>query len=34
MGILQSIFKPRDKPKNLGGSSFLWGGSTSGKVVN
>lgn len=39
MGILQSIFKPRDKPqipsaKNLGGSSFLWGGTTSGKVVN
>ena len=35
MGILQGIFKPRDKPKNLGsGNSFLWGGSTSGKVVN
>jgi len=35
MGVLQSIFKPRDKPKNLGGgNSFLWGGSTSGKVVN
>lgn len=35
MGILQSIFKPRDKPKNLGGgNSFLWGGSSSGKVVN
>ena len=39
MGILQSIFKARDKPqkssaKNLGGSSFLWGGTTSGKVVN
>ena len=34
MGILQSIFKPRDKPKNLGGNSFLWGSSTSGKVVN
>lgn len=34
MGILQSIFKPRDKPKNLGGGSFLWSGSTSGKVVN
>ena len=35
MGILQGILKPRDKPKNLGsGNSFLWGGSTSGKVVN
>src|SRR5574344_2277881 len=35
MGILQGIFKPRDKPKNLGGgTSFLWGGSSSGKVVN
>ena len=34
MGILQGIFKPRDKPKNLGGNSFLWGGTTSGKVVN
>lgn len=39
MGILQSIFKARDKPqkssaKNLGGSSFLWGSTTSGKVVN
>src|SRR5574344_2506466 len=35
MGILQGIFKPRDKPANLGGgTSFLWGGSTSGKVVN
>jgi len=41
MGILQGIFKPRDKlpqrlsAKNLGGgNSFLWGGSTSGKVVN
>lgn len=43
MGILQSIFKARDKPcdkslkpsaKNLGGSGFLWGGTTSGKVVN
>ncbi len=40
MGILQSIFKPRDKPtqrpsaKNLGGSSFLWDSTTSGKVVN
>ena len=40
MGILQGIFKPRDKPsqrhsaKNLGGSSFLWGNSSAGKVVN
>lgn len=39
MGILQSIFKARDKPqkpsaKNLGSSRFLWGGTTSGKVVN
>ena len=34
MGILQSIFKPRDKPKNIGSNSFLWGGSSSGKVVN
>ncbi len=35
MGLFQSIFKARDKPTNLGGgTSFLWGGSTSGKVVN
>ena len=35
MGLFQSIFKARDKPKNLGGSSsFLWGSSTAGKVVN
>lgn len=35
MGILSGIFKPRDKPKNLGGGySFMWGGSSSGKVVN
>lgn len=34
MGILQSLFKPRDRPKNLGGNIFMWGGSTSGKVVN
>ena len=35
MGLFQSIFKARDKPANLGGgTSFLWGGSTSGKVVN
>lgn len=35
MNIFQGIFKARDKPKNLGGStSFLWGGSSSGKVVN
>lgn len=32
MGILSYFFGPRDKPKNLG-NSFLWGGSTSGKVV-
>ena len=35
MNIFQGIFKARDKPKNLGGgSSFLWGSSSSGKVVN
>jgi HK97 family phage portal protein len=35
MNIFQGIFKARDKPKNLGGgTSFLWGGSSSGKVVN
>jgi HK97 family phage portal protein len=37
MGILQGIFKARDKPKDsLGGSrySFLFGGSTAGKPVN
>lgn len=35
MGLFQSIFKARDKPKDLGGgTSFLWGGSSSGKVVN
>lgn len=35
MNILQGIFKARDKPKNLGGgNSFLWGSSSSGKVVN
>ncbi|MFA7462848.1 MAG: phage portal protein, partial [Anaerovoracaceae bacterium] len=35
MNILKGIFKARDKPKNLGGgTSFLWGGSSSGKVVN
>jgi len=35
MNIFQGIFKARDKPKNLGvGTSFLWGGSTAGKVVN
>jgi len=35
MNIFQGIFKARDKPKNLGGNtSFLWGGSSSGKVVN
>jgi len=34
MGLFQSIFKARDKPQNLGGSSFLWGSSTAGKVVN
>lgn len=34
MGLFQSIFKARDKPKNLSGSSFLWGSSTAGKVVN
>ena len=35
MGIFSRIFKARDRPKNLiGGSGFLWGGSSSGKVVN
>lgn len=35
MNIFQGIFKARDKPNNLGGgTSFLWGGASSGKVVN
>jgi phage portal protein BeeE len=35
MNIFKGIFKARDKPKNLGSrTSFLWGGSSSGKVVN
>ena len=36
MGILSGIFKPRDKPQNLISStlSFLFGSTTSGKVVN
>ena len=35
MNIFSGLFRSRDKPKNLGGStSFLWGGSSSGKVVN
>lgn len=35
MNIFQGIFKARDKPQNLGGgTSILWGGSSSGKVVN
>ena len=34
MNIFQGIFKARDKPKNLGNTSLLWGGSSSGKVVN
>lgn len=36
MGLFQSIFKARDKPQNLIGStlSFLFGSTTSGKVVN
>jgi len=35
MNIFKGIFKARDKPKNLGGgTSFLWGGSSSGKVIN
>lgn len=34
MNIFQGIFKARDKPKNLGSTSFLWGGSSAGKVVN
>jgi HK97 family phage portal protein len=35
MNIFSGLFRSRGKPKNLGGStSFLWGGSSSGKVVN
>jgi hypothetical protein len=37
MGILQGIFKARDKPKDvLGGSrySFFFGSTTAGKPVN
>ena len=37
MGILQSIFRSRDKPKDiLGGSrySFFFGSTTAGKPVN
>lgn len=35
MNHLKSLFRSRDKPKNLGsGSSFLRGGTISGKVVN
>lgn len=37
MKIFDRLFKPRDKPKNFSGlttSSFLFGSSTSGKVVN
>jgi hypothetical protein len=37
MGILQGIFKARDKPKNaLGGSrySFFFGNTSAGKPVN
>ena len=33
MGILRHFFKSRDKPQNLSGI-FLWGDSSSGKVVN
>ena len=37
VGILQGIYKARDKPRNsLGGNryNFLFGGTTSGKPVN
>jgi len=36
MGVLQSIFKARDKPQNRVGGvfSFLFGSTTSGKTVN
>lgn len=37
MGILEGIFKARDKPKNaLGGSrySFFFGGTSAGKMIN
>ena len=36
MGILSGLFHSRDKPQNRvgGGWSFLFGGTTSGKVVN
>ena len=34
MGLFTSIFRSRDRPKNLsGGTSFFMGGSSSGKVV-
>ncbi|MCL2509181.1 MAG: phage portal protein [Oscillospiraceae bacterium] len=35
MGIIKSMFRSRDKPKNqLGGAQFLFGGTASGKAVN
>jgi len=37
MGILQSIFHSRDKPKNYLSSSFysfFFGGTSSGKPIN
>ena len=36
MGILNSIFRSRGQPKNHlgGGRSFLFGGTSSGKLVN
>ena len=34
MGLFTSIFRSRDRPKNLsGGTSFFMGSSSSGKVV-
>ena len=34
MGLLSSIFRSRDKPRNLGGGATFWlGQSSAGKVV-
>ncbi len=37
MGILEGIFKARDKPKDVLGSSrysFFFGGTSAGKMIN
>lgn len=34
MNLFDSLFKSRDRPENLGDHSFMWGGASSGKVVN